>query len=381
MKALSLARPTQIYSGEKDPGLPPVTHHQPVKVDMSPPVVSNTTRAPAPQTHLAEQYGGNSTRGWVGELPVSWVPYIQLARLSPPVGVCLIYFPHLFGVLLGAVIQQAPISLLWRGVWVNLVGSFFVSNAIHIWNDLVDAPLDAMVERTKFRPLPRGAISPANAFIFTVTQTICAALVLPLLNDRISLREIVGYAMPSIACHFYYPFAKRHTNLPQVVLGFCLAYGVVMGCLTMDVKLFNFDSQSWKLESLNPAVSSLYVACILWTVIYDTIYAHQDLQDDLKAGIKSMAVLLRDNSKVLLTNALIAMTALQVACGRAANLGMAFYLLAVGGSAASLGIMLVFVDIQSSKNCWWWFGKGFWFVGLALSGGLAIEYMQLPSIW
>ncbi|KAL8823088.1 MAG: hypothetical protein Q9191_006186, partial [Dirinaria sp. TL-2023a] len=104
---------------------------------------------------VAQQYGGNVNSGWIAVLPDSWLPYVQLARLNPPAGLFLIYFPHLFGVLHAAVLQQSPPYHTLQKSVTMLGGSFFVSNAIHIWDDLIDAPLDKLVERTRHRPIPR----------------------------------------------------------------------------------------------------------------------------------------------------------------------------------------------------------------------------------
>ena len=316
---------------------------------------------------LAHQYGGNSISGWVTLIPSSSVPYIQLARLNPPAGLFLIYFPHLFGILLAGVRQQASLD---RVVYASLrmfAGSFFLSNAIHIWNDLIDAPLDALVRRTKNRPIPRGAVSEVNAVIFTLTQAVGASAFLPLLE--ISLLGAVLWALPSIIAWKYYPWAKRHIDCPQLVLGFCLAWGVVMGSLSMGLRPIA-SGTSW---TIGRPVLCLHLACIVWSILYDSVYAHQDVEDDVKAGIKSLAVLYQNQTKPLLWVLLGTMTILLTACGITAELGAAYYILAVGGSFMALALMISRVQWQESASCWWWFGKGFWWVGFAISGGLLAE--------
>lgn len=152
---------------------------------------------------LAHQYGGNHKSGWLAYLPDSWLPCVQLARLSPPAGLFLIYFPHAFGILHAAILQQCSATHLLRTSALMLGGSFFVSNAIHIWNDLIDAPLDALVERTRNRPIPRKAVSPTAAFVFTTIQATCAALFLVLVPY--DLLQNTLYALPSIIGWAYYP--------------------------------------------------------------------------------------------------------------------------------------------------------------------------------
>lgn len=332
------------------------------------------------QGKLASQYGGNSRIGWVSYLPASWVPYIQLARLSPPAGLFLVYFPHLFGVLHGAIICQASFNRTTNAVIVTFAGSFFVSNAIHIWNDLVDAPLDAMVQRTRFRPIPRGAVSPRAALYFTASQAIGSLVLLAFIGSREGNIKALMYALPSVLAWTYYPWAKRHTNYSQVVLGFCLAWGIVMGSLAEGVDTFAFGPSSGPQPAIDYSATCLFFASILWTVIYDTIYAHQDLKDDLKAGIKSLAVLYQDRTKPLLWCLLSIMASLLVVCGMLRGMGVAYYTLTVGGSSMALGLMILKVELRSSESCWWWFRNGFWFAGGAIVVGLLAECARRSRI-
>jgi len=323
---------------------------------------------------LAHQYGGNHKSGWLAHLPDSWLPYVQLARLHPPAGLFLIYFPHIFGTLHVAILQRSPLPRLLQSSATMLGASFFVSNAIHIWNDLIDAPLDALVERTRNRPIPRGAMSPFAALVFAATQAVGAALFLPYLPYR-TLHNAL-YALPSIIGWTYYPWAKRHTNFPQVVLEFCLAWGVIMGSLAIGLKPFTIGVRGYGSEpGVEHSMLCLFPASSLWTVIYDTIYAHQDLKDDIDAGIKSLAVWSRDGTKFLLWRLLALMAALLIACERLSEMSTVYYLVAVGGATMSLGLMIANVDLKSTESCWWWFGNGFWFPGGSIAGGLLIEYL------
>lgn len=119
----------------------------------------------------------------------------------------------------------------------------------------------------------------------------------------------------------------------------------------------------------------LFGSCVLWAMIYDTIYAQQDLEDDMKAGIRSLAVHYRGQTKRLLTVLLSAMVALLVLGGRQSNMGYLYYLLSVCGPMASLGSMIVMVNLNDSASCWTWFSKGFWLTGGAITAGLLGEYL------
>ncbi|KAI1080735.1 UbiA prenyltransferase [Whalleya microplaca] len=324
-------------------------------------------------TALARQYGGGHAGSWVSYLPPAWIPYVQLARLSPPAALFLIYFPHFFGVILAGVIQHSPVPQVLRACLVMFGGSFFFSNAAHGWNDLIDAPIDKSIARTSKRPIPRGAITPRAAFIFTATQGVGAALFLLFMPSGTAL-----YALPNIIGTTYYPWAKRHTNLAQLVLGFCLAWGIVMGSCTMGLKPFAWGQlgngqELWMQQS----IACLFFACILWTVIYDTIYAHQDVEDDMKVGLKSIAVLFSDWTKPLLWLSLSCMITLLFRCGKLLNMGVQYYLITCGGSLLSLGVMIANVELKDSASCWWWFRYGFWLAGGAIAGGLLSEYMLI----
>ncbi|KAK3935421.1 UbiA prenyltransferase family-domain-containing protein [Diplogelasinospora grovesii] len=168
---------------------------------------------------LAQQYGGGHAGGWVERLPSSWIPYVQLARLSPPAALFLIFIQ-----------QRAPATDVLQACLVMFVGSFFASNAAHAWNDLVDADLDSSVARTKMRPIPRGAIPARGAFVFAVSQAVAAAGMIGFMPGGSA-----PYAVPSIVATAYYPLAKRQTHLAQLVLGFCLAHGMLMGSCAIGV--------------------------------------------------------------------------------------------------------------------------------------------------
>lgn len=327
---------------------------------------NGTTISPETKDGLSKQYGGVHSDGWVNRLPPSWVAYVQLSRLSPPAAFFLIFFPHFFGVLHAANTLSVPVPAtdVTRTCLLLFGGSFFCSNASHAWNDLVDAPIDKLIERTKTRPIPRGVITPYAAFIFAVSQAAGAASFLFFLPP-----DTIMATIPTIFGTIYYPYAKRHTHLPQLVLGFCLTWGIMVGSSAVGA------SKPWK----DPSTVLLLVASILWVVLFDTIYAHQDLADDLKIGVKSMAVLFRNHAKALLWTLYVGMSACLLASGYYGDMGLAYYAITVGGCVTSVGAMISKVDLESSASCWLWFSQGFWLTGLAISGGLLADYCDLSS--
>lgn len=332
-----------------------------------------TTKAPSRQPDeapeaLSAQYGGSLAPAWARFLPSSLAPYIKLARLSPPAALFLIYFPHLFGLLhaLRRLEQDvfAPESIRLGALLFG--GSFFFSNAAHAWNDLVDAPIDAQVARTRNRPIANGSISHRAAFVFTVSQAAGAAAFLPLLR-----RDTAFQTIPTIIGTIYYPWSKLHTYFPQVILGFCLAWGIMVGSAAAGLE------RPW----MDNGTQSLVAVSLLWTVIYDTIYAHQDIKDDARVGVKSMAMLLKTEiqTKFLLWVLWLLMGAALILYATLEGVGLQFYLTAVLGSLASLGTMIWKVELRKEASCWWWFSIGFWYVGLSITGGLLSEHLLLRS--
>lgn len=334
---------------------------------------------------LAQQYGGSHTGSWVTALPVCWIPYVQLARLSPPAGLFLIYFPHFFGAVLGATVTNASLGTAARAALVLLIGSFFLSNTAHAWNDIVDEPIDRAVARTRKRPIARGAVSRRAALLFAVSQAAGALAVLLAFFPP----GAVWFALPNIFAITYYPWAKRHTHFAQVVLGVCLAWGVFIGSVALGHEPFTWrylrlaEAQGdldigYDTAHVDVGTVSLFLACVLWTVIYDSIYAYQDVEDDIKLGMKSMAVLLRGHIKPALGLLLTGMLCSLAYCGSHFGFGLLYYVPSMTGSLVVLGAMILRVNIEDSANCWWWFKHGFWTVGWAIALGLLTQY--LPSL-
>lgn len=306
-------------------------------------------------------YGGIHTGSWVDRLPASWIPYVQLCRLSPPAPIFLIYFPHLFGIIYASILSKAS-GYKFALMCLHLLGGcFFFSNAAHSWNDLIDVPIDKMIERTRNRPIVRGAITPRAAFVFMLSQAFLAASFLVVLPPATAL-----YTIPTIIATTYYPWAKRQTPFPQLVLGLWLAWGVTVAMAAMGVD---------PLETVGGPC--LVAVCILWAVIYDTVYACLDRQDDVRLSLGSAALLFGNRVKLVLSMLLICMLAFLGTVGYKNALGVTYSIISVGGCAISLGLMITFVDLQSTLSVWWWFTYGFWFAGGTIGAGLLWSYVNL----
>src|SRR6202140_4571562 len=215
----------------------------------------------------------DATGNWVDTLAPRWSrPYLRLSRLDRPIGSWLLLLPCWCSAALaaGSIGKLGQLPLL---IALFFVGAFAMRGAGCTWNDITDRDLDALVERTRSRPIPAGQVSVAGALAFLVLQALIGLAVLLQFN-----RFAVMTGIASLVIVAAYPFMKRITWWPQIVLGLAFSWGALMG---FAVTLGRIDA----------AALSLYAGSIAWVIGYDTIYAHQDAEDDALIGIKSTALL------------------------------------------------------------------------------------------
>lgn len=209
---------------------------------------------------------------WATRLPPPLLPYAQLMRLERPIGWWLLLLPCWWGLALA----QLAMGGGWPNIWhaaLFWLGAVVMRGAGCVVNDLADIRFDAAVERTRNRPLPSGRISRLQALAFL------AALMLVGLGVVLQFNWLtVATSIASLAIVAVYPFMKRITYLPQLVLGLAFNWGALVG-FTAEAGVFA------------PACFTLYLGGISWTMAYDTIYAHQDKEDDVLVGVKSTALL------------------------------------------------------------------------------------------
>ncbi|MCJ1421776.1 Para-hydroxybenzoate--polyprenyltransferase, mitochondrial precursor (PHB:polyprenyltransferase) [Xylographa parallela] len=241
------------------------------------------------------------------------------------------------------------------------------------WNDNIDRDLDRQVARCRLRPIARGAVSPLQGHVFTVAQSVVGLALLAQLPTQCAY-----YAVPVVIMLGLYPFAKRFTNYPQVILGFPVAWGMFLASTAVGVdpfaRFFSADSPVPVDSLVLSSMICFYMSNIAWTVIYDTIYAFQDVKDDAKAEIKSIAVRHKANPKILLSSLAVTQVSLLAATGFLAGMSPLYFLGSCGGTAVSLAIMISKVNLARPESCAWWFRMGTWFVGLTVAGGLGAEY-------
>lgn len=221
----------------------------------------------SPSRSVADAPAGN----WVDRFAPDWLkPFARLARWDRPIGVWLLFWPCAWSVALVALVGGKPFPDPYH-LFLFLVGAFLMRGAGCTWNDIVDRDIDGKVARTASRPIPSGAVTAKVAAGFLVLQLVLALVVLQQFN-----LVTIGLGFLAMLPVVTYPFMKRITWWPQAVLGICFSWGALMGWSATEAFV---DT---------PALL-LFAGSILWVIAYDTIYALQDIEDDIMAGVKSTA--------------------------------------------------------------------------------------------
>lgn len=266
--------------------------------------------------------------GWVARLPAGWVPYALLARADRPVGGWLLFLPGLWAIALAA-----P---SWRtGLWLAalfFLGSFVMRAAGCVVNDMWDRDLDRQVARTAGRPLASGALRLRQAAWFLAGLLAVGLGVLLQLN---MVAQALGVA--SLLLVAAYPLAKRVTWWPQAMLGVTFGWGAPMG---YAAAVGGIEAAGWL----------LYGSAIAWILGYDTIYAHQDREDDALIGVRSTARLFAERSRGFVAGCYGATVALLLAAGAVAGLGWGFFA-AMAVPAGLLARQVALLDIHDPALC------------------------------
>lgn len=228
-----------------------------------------------PDTSVADAVSGN----WVDTHAPLWSrPYLRLSRADRPIGTWLLLIPCWWGLALAILWDRQP---RWEDLWIAggcMLGAFLMRGAGCTWNDITDRDFDGQVARTRSRPIPAGEVTVRQALIWMCAQALLALCILLTFNWA-----AIGLGVLSLVFVAIYPFAKRFTWWPQIFLGLAFNWGALLAWTAHTGTL------------LSPAVL-LYFSGIAWTLFYDTIYAHQDTEDDALIGVKSTARLFGSDS-------------------------------------------------------------------------------------
>ncbi len=306
---------------------------------------------------------GNSDLGAASDIPRgNWVdrflpgplrPYGRLARLDRPIGTWLLLFPCWWSIALATPSGRLPSPTL---IALFAIGALVMRGAGCVVNDIADRNIDAKVARTALRPIPSGDVSVPQALIFLALLLAVGLAVLLLLTPT-----AIALGVASLALVVTYPFMKRITHWPQAFLGLTFNWGALMGWAAVN-------------DGLDLAPLALYAAGIAWTLHYDTIYAHQDKEDDALIGVKSTALLLGTRTRPwLLLFAALALI----------GFGLALYLGGTGwpglAALAAVGLHLAWqtasVDTDDPRDCLAKFRSNRWIGWLLLAGIVAGRYL------
>ncbi len=278
---------------------------------------------------------------WVDAYAPVWTrPYLRLSRADRPIGTWLLFLPCLWGLSLAMLYDQSP---RWEDLWIAVgcgIGAFLMRGAGCTWNDITDRDFDGQVERTRSRPIPAGHVTVRGALIWMIIQCLLAFLILLTFNTAAILLGVLALLPVAV-----YPFAKRFTWWPQVFLGIAFNWGALLA----------WTAHHGALEG--PAVV-LYMAGIAWTLFYDTIYAHQDIEDDTLIGVKSTARLFGENTSawlrrfVVATVGLMGLAVIFAAMPNASILALVIALVGPWAMGWHLTWQLRGLDLESPQKLW-----------------------------
>ncbi|MEK9672384.1 MAG: 4-hydroxybenzoate octaprenyltransferase [Rhodospirillaceae bacterium] len=276
------------------------------------------------------------TGSWIDRLPVPAVrPYLRLIRMDRPIGTWLLLIPCWWSIALAASVPVLPVRPDWpdwRLMILFAIGSLVMRGAGCTVNDIADRDFDKRVARTALRPIASGQISVPQALVFLALLLAAGLAILMQLN-----RFAVILGASSLLLVALYPFAKRVTYWPQLVLGLTFNWGALLGWAAVH---------GW----VDPPALALYAAGVVWTIGYDTIYSHQDKEYDVLIGVKSTAIKFGDGT----IRWLIAFYGLTVTClglaGYLAGLHKVFYA-GLGLGALHLAWQVRTLKTEDAKNC------------------------------
>jgi 4-hydroxybenzoate polyprenyltransferase len=291
-------------------------------------MTANPAPSPAPGRTVPDAPPGN----WVDRFaPATWRPYLRLVRFDRPIGAWLLLFPCWWGQALAELSAGRAHPSVWY-LALFFAGAFLMRGAGCTYNDIVDRDYDASVARTAARPIPSGQVSVAEARM--LLAVLCLAGLVILLQFNLFTILLGASSLLLVAI---YPFMKRVTYWPQLVLGLTFKWGALVGWAAVT-------------GSLALAPLALYAGSVLWTIGYDTIYAHQDKEDDLAIGLKSTALKFGDATPRWLVMFYAGAVLLWGLAGVLAGAHLAFFL-ALALAGAQLAWQVATLDVADAGNC------------------------------
>lgn len=288
----------------------------------------------------------------------NWRPFVELSRIDRFAGTMILFWPYAWSITMSARQAQVPLIPYVNGLAAGFLGACLLHSGGCVWNDIIDKDIDARVERTKGRPLPKGTLSVAHAAYFLMPHLLGLAVLAHHLNP-IAWRMALITVLPLTGL---YPFMKRITYWPQAWLGITLNAPVLLASsvLTPDV-------------STGAMVLAAGGWC--WTMWYDTIYGSQDKKDDVSAGVKSIVLLLQQHTKIALSIFAAGLWLSWTICGFMTSSGPVYFVITIGGGGLLLARDLWTVDVDDPKSCLIAFERNGFLIGPVVWSGFLLDYL------
>ncbi|MGJ8687854.1 MAG: 4-hydroxybenzoate octaprenyltransferase [Spongiibacteraceae bacterium] len=280
---------------------------------------------------------------------------MALMRVDRPIGSLLVLWPALWALVLAS--NGLP---EWHLILIFCLGSFLMRSAGCVINDYADRNIDAHVGRTKTRPFAVGRVGEREALILFASLCLLSFVLVTFTNTFTIWLSFVAVALAAT-----YPFMKRHTHLPQFVLGAAFAWSVPMAFAAVQ-------------NTLPPELWLIYIAVLLWTVAYDTFYAMVDREDDLKIGVKSTAILFGDDDKTITAMLQACVISIMLMVGSKFAMSFIYY----AGLMVAAGLFVYqqyLIRYRQPEKCFQAFLNNNW-VGAVIFAGIALHYIiQAPT--
>ncbi|KAF5373470.1 hypothetical protein D9615_009485 [Tricholomella constricta] len=286
-------------------------------------------------------------------------PYLELIRLEKPTGTILMFWPFAWGLTMAAFTTGLALDQYSIYLAKCFIGAFLLRSSACTINDIFDRKMDAGVERTRNRPLASGRVPVLAATIYLLCQYILGVAFFYITVHDLALWVALFQLLPLFAI---YPLLKRITHWPQAWLGFAMNFGFITAWVSL----------TGALEI--PLLSVAMTGCWCWTMLYDTIYACQDIKDDVKMGVRSTAILFGSWIRPLLILCAFGFVGMLGIAGYLNGQGLSYFVLSVGGTAAHLVWQFMTVDLEVPESCWENFNRNGQ-LGWIVWGGLMVDYL------
>ncbi|KAJ6012982.1 hypothetical protein N7522_003337 [Penicillium canescens] len=314
------------------------------------------------------------TQGIFALLPSALTPYAELMRLHRLAGCYFYYCHYVIGLSFAACVAPSPpkpsllvVQALYFMAWVLIL-----RGAMCTWNDNIDHGFDRQVARTRLRPIARGSVSTVQGHVFLLLQLVVGIMILQVFPP-----SCLFYAAITTLAALFYPFCKRVTHLPQVFLGLGFGLAIFMTGAALNVDfILQHSSNGGDGHRHRLAALCLYVVSVLYTVLVDTLYAYQDMEDDMKAGVGSLAVRLGKSPKLVFSFMAAAQVIFLVAVGILSQFSAIYFVGSCSTTALVLVSMVSLVNLTDPASCAWWFGPGSCLLGASMTIGMIGEYAK-----